>query len=108
MYVQERRAGQERKDRDEIEALGNEVRVTTFQYSHSHAHIPVFTCLFQVEQLRGELSSREERWKVSLNRQRVRVEALEGQNRELQGDLLMMERERLAWWQQQVNGTGCY
>lgn len=40
-----------------------------------------------------------------MTRQRLRVEALEGQNRELQGDLRVMEQERLVWWQQQVRGS---
>lgn len=33
------------------------------------------------------------------------MEALEGQNRELQADLRVMEGERLVWWQQQVRLT---
>ena len=57
---------------------------------------------WQVRDLQEELGGREERWRAALARQRQRVEALEGQNRELQADLRMMERERLAWWQEQV------
>jgi len=34
----------------------------------------------------------------------MRIESLEAQNHELQGDLKVMEQERLQWWQQQV----CY
>lgn len=60
---------------------------------------------FQVEELQSELASREERWRAALARQRQRVEALEGQNRELQSDLRVMEQERLVWWQQQVRHT---
>lgn len=56
----------------------------------------------QVQQLREELAHREERWRSSLGRYRLRVESLEGQNRELQSDLKVMEQERLVWWQHQV------
>ena len=48
------------------------------------------------------MREREERWRAALARQRTRVESLEAQNRELQADLRMMERERLVWWQEQV------
>ena len=60
----------------------------------------------QLQELREELQRREARWSASLARYRLRVEALEAQNRELQGDLLVMEQERLTWWQQQVLPVG--
>ncbi|CAI8023203.1 Centromere protein J [Geodia barretti] len=78
-YVQETRAGQERRDREEIEGLKSEV-----------------------QRLEEEMREREERWRAALARQRTRAESLEAQNRELQSDLRMMERERLVWWQEQV------
>ena len=60
----------------------------------------------QVQRLQEELAGREERWRAALTRQRLRAEALEGQNRELQSDLRVMEQERLVWWQRQVRAAG--
>ena len=56
----------------------------------------------QVQRLEEEMREREERWRAALAMQRTRAESLEAQNRELQSDLRMMERERLVWWQEQV------
>ena len=58
-----------------------------------------------MSRLQEELGEREERWRAAVSRQRMRAESLEAQNRELQADLRMMERERLVWWQEQVRGV---
>ena len=59
----------------------------------------------QLEELRDELQRRESRWSSSLARYRTKVESLEAQNRELQGDLRLMEQERLQLWQEQVESV---
>ena len=126
-YVQETRAGQERRDREEIEGLKSEVsspQTVLFHRSLIYRHctqaclvlanygdtiyIGSSRCQYdvivhvQVQRLEEEMREREERWRAALARQRTRAESLEAQNRELQSDLRMMERERLVWWQEQV------
>ena len=56
-----------------------------------------------MQELQEDLQHRESRWSATLARYRLRIESLEAQNHELQGDLKMMEQERLQWWQQQVH-----
>lgn len=65
-----------------------------------------YTCPLQVQELQEDLQHRESRWSATLARYRLRIESLEAQNHELQGDLKMMEQERLQWWQQQVHILG--
>ena len=98
-YVQESRAGQERRDREEMENLRSQVSHRT----GPGACGPPAGGSEQVQRLEEEMVEREERWRTAVGRQRQRVEALEAQNRELVADLRMMERERLTWWQEQVS-----
>ncbi|XP_065891295.1 centromere protein J-like isoform X2 [Dysidea avara] len=67
-----------KKEREEIEALRDELR-----------------------ELHEEMKTKESRWGASLARYRLKIETLEGQNKELQSDLHMMEQERLKQWQLQ-------
>ncbi len=57
----------------------------------------------QLKEAREELKVREARWGSTMARYRVRIENLEVENKELQSDLRMMEKERLQVWQMQVS-----
>ena len=107
MYVLENRASQEKRDREELEGLKSQVSIYSLSLTHTHTHTHTHTLkhthtVCQVVELKEELASSRERWRAALARHRQREESLEAQNRELAADLKMMERERLAWWQEQV------
>jgi len=56
----------------------------------------------KLSELQEETKTKESRWGATLVRYRLKIETLEGQNKELQNDLHMMEQERLKQWQLQV------
>lgn len=97
MYQREARTARDKKDKEEIEMLRSEV-------GHCHgspaptlpSHLP------QLQELREELQRRESRWSATASRYRLKLETVEARNRELEGDLRLMEQERLQWWQAQV------
>ena len=52
--------------------------------------------------VREDLKEKESRWAATLARYRVKIERQEGENKELQADLRMLEQERLRVWKEQV------
>lgn len=108
-----------RKERQELEALRDEVRMYTYAHAYTQYVCPsvthTHTCTYrvysinvctyactQLRQMQEEMKTKESRWGASLARYRLRIETLETQNKELQNDLHMMEQERLKQWQLQV------
>lgn len=58
--------------------------------------------LLQLASVQEDLRSGEARWGATLARYRLKIQALEAENYELNEDLKMMEQERLHSWQIQV------
>ena len=84
-----------KKEREEIEALRDEVHIC-------NGTIPRSVYVSKLREFQEETKMKESRWGASLARYRLKIETLEGQNKELQNDLHMMEQERLKQWQIQV------
>eukprot|EP00794_Sanderia_malayensis_P014387 gene14387-15884_t len=81
-YQKEARTIPNKKDRDEIEALKQ-----------------------QLEELQDEVKRRETRWNGSAARFRKRIEDLENENHQLKENLKIVEKERLQRWSEQKNNT---
>ena len=96
VYQREAKAARDKRDKEEIETLRNEVQqYKSCRWYRCHS-------FSQLQEVHEELQRREARWSSTLVRYRLKIESLEAQNKELQGDLRVMEQERLQWWQQQV------
>ena len=79
-YQKAARTGPDKKEREEIENLKN-----------------------QLTELQEEMKRREGRWTAASSRLKNRIETLENENKELKEEIMILERDRIQRLQTQEN-----